>query len=449
MLTVLELIGWMMEIGAILMLIWLAITLFIEREMKRLPRALIPGILLIASFAAVLAGDFPHRTVMLSISELLVLGIGLLFFLPIGKLEKMVIPLEIPRFDERDIMFARAGYREGKANYRDYYDRHPEKRKPDDHIRTLPGLCSPGASTYEPISARIARSGFQFLEHIRPLAEGAFAPEKQATSPGQITTTLKGLAKYHGAKIVGVTETRPYHYYSYRGRSPDNYGDEIIHTHKFAIVFAVEMDYWMVKTAPLAPVVIESCKEYIEAAKIGMVLAYFIRQLGFDARNHMDGNYLVCAPLVAHDAGIGELSRMGTIITQDYGPRVRLGVVTTDLPLVADEPIVFGVQDSCQACKKCAQTCPSQAIPHGDKSLHDGVLKWKISQEKCYEFWCKVGTDCAICMNTCPYSKPNTLIHRLYRLSLQQSSLSRRIMVHFDDYLYGRRPSTSQKPDWM
>ena len=47
------------------------------------------------------------------------------------------------------------------------------------------------------------------------------------------------------------------------------------------------------------------------------------------ARAHIDGNYQVIAPLVARDAGLGTIGRMGLLMTPELGPRVRLAVVTT------------------------------------------------------------------------------------------------------------------------
>ncbi len=449
MLGFLELAGWALELGAAALTVCMAHALYREGEARRLPRVLVPGTLLLGCWLAVLVADFPHRPLVLAAGELAALAVGLLFFLPLGRLAAEAIPPETPRIDERDIMFARAGYREGTPEYRDYYARNPDRREGDDRIRSLPGLCSAGSSTYDPLAAGVAGSTFRFLGDIRPLAEGTAAPEKQAIEAAGITATLKGLARYHGAKLAGIAELKPYHFYSHRGRHPENYGDEVTSGDRYGIVFAVEMDYFMVKGAPKPQVVVESARQYLEAAKIGMALAYFIRGLGYSARNHMDGNYLVCAPLVAHDAGLGEIGRMGIIITPDYGPRVRLGVVTTDLPLVADGPSAFGVQEACAACRKCADNCPSRAIPAGDKAKHDGVRKWKIDQERCYEFWCRVGTDCAVCMNACPYSKPDTFVHRLFRSSLRNSPFSRRMMVRLDDYLYGRRPYCGRKPDWL
>jgi len=59
------------------------------------------------------------------------------------------------------------------------------------------------------------------------------------------------------------------------------------------------------------------------------------------------------------------LGRNGLLITPQYGPRVRISKVLTDLPLVPDEPIEFGVTEYCEKCKRCAKYCPGQAILRG------------------------------------------------------------------------------------
>ena len=61
------------------------------------------------------------------------------------------------------------------------------------------------------------------------------------------------------------------------------------------------------------------------------------------------------------------------------GPRVRIGVVTTDLPLIPDRSqrdpsaVVF-----CRHCLKCAENCPSSSIPFDDRQEIDGVKRWRI-----------------------------------------------------------------------
>ncbi|MCJ7716385.1 MAG: 4Fe-4S dicluster domain-containing protein, partial [Anaerolineales bacterium] len=152
----------------------------------------------------------------------------------------------------------------------------------------------------------------------------------------------------------------------------------------------------------------ESGRQYVESARVAVQLAAAIRSLGYPARAHIDGNYRVIAPLVARDAMLGEIGRMGILMTPRQGPRVRLGVVTTDLPLIPDkvqpdESFIY----FCGICKKCADNCPSQSIPHETRKEDNGVLRWKINPESCYNYWTIIGTDCGRCMAVCPFSHPD------------------------------------------
>ncbi len=308
------------------------------------------------------------------------------------------------RFDERDIMFARMSYKEGSQQYEDYYKRNPEKKEIDDSFRKMPDLMGEGTATFDPINSPIGVSAFRFLGDIKGLSEGKVNFKKTETNPDEITKKLKGLAKYYGADLVGITRMKEEFYYSHRGRGLA-YGEEINTFHKYGIVFAVEMDRDMINRAPSLPQAVEVTKGYVNAAIIGMILSYYICELGYNARNHMDGNYLVVAPRVAEEAGLGEIGRMGLLVTKKFGSRIRLGVVTTDMELIPDEADRFGIKEFCDICKKCARMCPGKAISNDPQEEVDGLLRWKIDQEKCYKVWRSVGTDCGVCLSTCPFSQ--------------------------------------------
>ncbi len=249
--------------------------------------------------------------------------------------------------------------------------------------------------------------------------------------------------------MVGTTRLNPAYVYTHVGRSAGMWGQPISLPHSHAIAVAVEMDYRMVSQAPLGPTITESAIKYLKAAEITMVLARYINRLGYRARAHVDANYRVMCVPIAVDAGLGELGRIGYLITPRLGPRVRLGIVTTDLPLSQDERIHFGVQDFCESCKKCAANCPSAAIPNGDKTNSRGVEKWVLDTEACYRFWRTCGTDCGICMKVCPYSHPDTPFHNLMRGALSRNSLVRRCGIVVDDIFYGRRPTNhATVPQW-
>ncbi len=309
------------------------------------------------------------------------------------------------RFDERDNMIARMNLQMNSKCYNDYYERHPEKKDIDNQLRSLPDLCSEGSLTYHPLHSRLPIAVYKLLGDINPFSEGPESTTKVDVDPEIISKKLKKFALYFGAVKVGITEMKDEFYYSHRGRKESSYGNVVTPKHKYAIVFAIEMDQDMINRAPEIEEVIEVCKGYLDAGIIGLVLANFIRELGYEARNHMDANYLVVAPLVAESAGLGQLGRIGVLVTKEYGPRIRLGIVTTNMELISDDPDDFGLPEFCKLCRRCAETCSSNAIPSTSGDNVNGHLKWEINAEACYKKWRSLGTDCGICLSACPFSQ--------------------------------------------
>lgn len=350
------------------------------------------------------------------------------------------------KHDERDTIFARMNYKEGTEIYNDYYSRNPQLKEIDDSLRSLPAMGGEGSVMYNRINSPMVDAAFRYLSDVRRFSEGQEAGNRVETEPAVMTERLKGLAGFYNAKLVGITEMKDYHYYSHRGRHEENYGQEIDQKHKYGIVFAIPMDSEMIMRAPKLSESIAVVKGYVEAATTGMMLSYYIRELGYDARNHMDGNYLVVAPLVARDAGLGEFGRHGLIITKEYGSCIRLGVVTTDMPLITDEPSDFGVKEFCMDCGRCALTCPGKAISKRDMEENDGMLRWKINAEECYRRWRSLGTDCAICIANCPFT---------YGISPEQldgfkaSPETRAEVLKSFEKEYGIRPIIREDADWL
>ena len=375
--------------------------------------------------------------------------IALLAVLPV-KMDDQPRSHRQERFDERDVVFARARLQPGSEEYERYYAMRPENLDIDDRFRALPGLLSPEARKAQPLIFAASEASFDLTDTVREAVDGAVAADKTTASAPELTAMIKGLALHLGAHSVGVAQLQPGHVYSHIGRGTGRYGAPIGLKERFAIAFSVEMDYTMMGTAPEAPVVMESARKYVDAAVIAIQLGNLCRRLGYSARAHIDGNYRVIAPLVARDAGLGEIGRMGILMTPGLGPRVRLGVVTTDLPLIVDAP--FGdtsIHQFCQICKKCADNCPSKAIPFGDQEGGPDQARWKLDENKCFHYWNVIGTDCGLCMTVCPYSHPDNLAHNLVRRVIQRSSISRRAALWLDDLFYGRKPALRPQPTWL
>ena len=381
---------------------------------------------------------------------------GILVFimlLPFNKARSIQIIGEPGRVDERDALFHRF-YRlkPGTSEFEAYYRDHPEKRAFDEKVRSLPNLGEPGSKTYHPLTTPYHEAIFNVLGKSTRNVAGQPDPIEEKpvkVSPAEFTNRVKGFARYLGADLVGITELNPAFVYSHIARGDGEWGAPIELNHRYAIAIAVEMRHDMIRHAPLGPSITESALRYYDNAKIAMIVARYINRLGYEARAHVDGNYRVMCIPIAVAAGLGELGRLGLLITPQYGPRVRLSVVTTDLPLLPGKPIHFGVQHFCTICKKCAVNCPSASIDKGEKQVYNGVEKWLSDQDNCYRYWRIQGTDCALCIKVCPYSYPRAPMHNLIRWIVRRNNLARRLAFTGDRFFYGQNPTPFNRlPGW-
>ena len=379
---------------------------------------------------------------------------------------KGLIVGEVKKVDEREIIFARnRSLRPGSKEYDEFYRSHPEYKAFDDLRRTKGGPMGPTGAIDNPhadsnVAMMLASLSMPHYlcdpDKVTPAPHSSLMEkltEKRVEwSPEDATEKVKGYAKRLGASLVGVTEINDLWIYSRRGEifhdNWDEWGKEIRLDHKYAVVFAEEMSLEMIRSAPHTPTSIESMHNYSKGAYISVQLAAYIANLGYSATaNHLRHYDAVLVPL-AVDAGLGELSRMGYLLTKDLGPRIRLGAVTTDIPLIPDKPVDIGVKDFCTFCKKCAVCCPSRSIPLEDQDVVNGILRWKLNEQTCFEYWGKIGTDCNVCMRVCPWSHARTFPHRLIVSMITRNRLARRVFAVMDDIFYGRRPKPKDTPTW-
>ena len=343
----------------------------------------------------------PHSPyVPLLITTLLVV-IFLIMIVLVIPFRKKIINEDITllsRYDERFTMFSRVELTQKPEESALFYHEHPELKELDQVWQSKAGLISRDSLFYHPFSFNAAEASFFTVEMLRPYVNEKANPEISIVEPENLSRFIESWAKKIGAVSVGICETQAYHYYSTRGRGKE-YGKKVDLKHKYAIAFTVEMDKVFLATGPAGPTLMESARQYLNAGTIAIQIARFLQNLGYDSRAHIDGNYEVICPLVARDAGLGELGRMGLLMTPELGPRVRIAVVTTDAPLKIDvykkDPTV---DQFCTICRKCADVCPANAIPKTEKKLVNGLLRWQIDQVKCFSYWCTVGTDCGRCM---------------------------------------------------
>jgi len=393
--------------------------------------------------------NFPGKLIIVWILLVIpVLSVVLLLF-PSSTRPEIQASTPTARIDERDTMFSRQELQPGSSRYERYYKNHPAAKLTDDTFRMYPGLLAPNTRYYHACAFQAAQASFDTIKSLRAHVNGKVAPQRVDLNAREITPFIKHWAHQLGALDIGITRLKPYHLYSYGGRD-DRYGKPIKAEHEFAIALSVPMAWEMMRYAPRAPVVMESARQYVNVGVIALQLAAFIRNLGYEARAHIDGNYELVCPLVARDAGLGDIGRMGLLMTPRQGPRIRLSVVTTNLPLICDqngfEPSLI---DFCEQCQKCARNCPAQAIPFGPRQEIKGALRWQINSEACFTHWTKIGTDCGRCIQVCPYAHPDNLFHNVIRRLIKFSPLLRSWAVILDDISYGQRPPVPPLPAWI
>jgi reductive dehalogenase len=373
---------------------------------------------------------------LISIASVIMFGIVSLirFFPPSEKEDKS----QICQYDERDHMFSRNNLQFHPELADKYYNRHPELFEIDKAIHEKSELGQTGGRFYDTYLTAAAESAFKVLAKTGHLVTGSKEGGRDI-EPAKMAEVITQTAFRYGAVDVGFATLKEYHFYSHAGRRADNWGQRIENNHKSAIVIIVAMDVDMIRQAPGTAVILESSRAYVEAAKIAHIIAEYIRSFGYDAKSHVDGRYeVLCVPLAA-DASLGQVGRMGLLMHPVYGPCVRISAVTTELQLSESKGTDCHIENFCRICRKCASNCPTGCISTTGKTLSRGFEHYSIQQHKCYSFWKDIGTDCGVCISVCPYTKPNTLFHRLARFYVSRNRLNQRVGLFVDDLLYGPR----------
>lgn len=439
------------SIGLIIagILFYVSVISFIEKEYRAFRVSTIIFLIVGFYFSFLFLVDIPFKNVFLFGTVLLVIIGAIFLFLPYNLTAKGNFQIPKEKHDERNVMFSRNELKPDTEQFRQYYLQYPDHKALDDKFRQKPGLLSPNALFYNTFTFASTHANLEVIETLKSQVNGPVNENRTEVDATEITHYLNSWSKNLGVHSFGVTQLQDYHLYSHKGRG-DLYGKEINNTQKFAIAITVEMDHDIMQTAPQSPVIMESTQQYLNSGTIAVQIAYFIRELGYEARAHIDGNYEVICPLVARDAGLGDIGRMGLLMTPKLGPRVRVAVITTNMPLLISRRKDFSsVLDFCKICKKCADICPSRSISFQEREEIHGVLRWKINSESCFTYWCSVGTDCGKCITVCPYAHPNNPMHNFIRWGINNSYIFRRFALVMDDLFYGRKPKSRKLPSWI
>jgi epoxyqueuosine reductase len=100
---------------------------------------------------------------------------------------------------------------------------------------------------------------------------------------------------------------------------------------------------------------------------------------------------------VAEAAGLGRIGMSSLLITEKYGPRVRLAMCLTEAVL---DPTPYLNDHVCRYCNVCVLRCPAHALekPKAGEA-------YAINKFACREY-VEASGGCSECMRLCPIASP-------------------------------------------
>lgn len=111
---------------------------------------------------------------------------------------------------------------------------------------------------------------------------------------------------------------------------------------------------------------------------------------------------------VALHAGLGWQGKSLLLVTPQFGPRVRLVTVLTDLVLPAGTPL----KNRCAKCTHCVDACPAGAIKNASTDLHYASRVEAVNLDACVQQLRKNEQEahippyiCGVCVAACPWGR--------------------------------------------
>ena len=239
-------------------------------------------------------------------------------------------------------------------------------------------------------------------------------------TPEDWTKQIKAFALENGADVVGITRTKQQ--WLYEGEESPG---------EWLIMMGFIMNYEELKKVPEIEGTTEVMRVYGNGGDTASKLATWFRDQGHQAT----GGALIPTTLLvipaAIEAGLGELGKHGSLINSEHGSTLRLGYVAVDIPLIADKPISFHVDDFCTSCQVCTKKCPPGAIGP-EKQLVRGEDKWYVDFDKCVPYF-NDNLGCGVCLAVCPWSLPGRapkMAEKLQRRRDRKNSIEDEAVAH-------------------
>jgi epoxyqueuosine reductase len=227
------------------------------------------------------------------------------------------------------------------------------------------------------------------------------------------TADLKATARTAGADLVGIADLTAF------GTAETLLPPHALEPFTRAVAVAVHLDDAVVEGIERAPTLLYAQHYRAVNASLDRLtadLVKWIKAQGYSARaipasQIVDEHNLlgsISHKAIARLAGIGWQGKSLLIVSPQYGSRIRLATVLTDLPLIADKP----VKNRCGTCHECAKACPASAIKNIRTADRYATREEALHFDRCVEqtrrFKARLGIEaqiCGVCVQVCPFGK--------------------------------------------
>ena len=148
---------------------------------------------------------------------------------------------------------------------------------------------------------------------------------------------------------------------------------------------------------------LEQILKDIEFALIEEGISYYIPPVA--QQNEEELKALFSFKYAAVNAGLGWIGKNDVLITEEYGPRVRLSAVLIDYPFESGNKIT---ESRCGSCTKCVDICPHKALKGANwdiSTLRSDLIDYHLCNQKRSAYIESHGRKnaCGLCMVVCPY----------------------------------------------
>ncbi len=174
-----------------------------------------------------------------------------------------------------------------------------------------------------------------------------------------------------------------------------------------AIVLTMEMDKARMDFAPNPDTAVMVHETYNQLGQVSNKIADWLRLRGYAAHAGHPLGGMALYPPMAQAAGLGWYGINGLVITPEFGPRVRLAAVFTE---IENLPVYEGDEhawflDFCESCKRCIRDCPPDAF-YDEPIEHENGLVTVLDNSKCFPYFAK-NHGCSVCIKVCPFNQQN------------------------------------------